>query len=418
MIVVATLQAATLTYMSVPAIDVVWEIYFQFVELTIAVIVVSVTAFQIFFVQQASHSSQGSSSWRPSWCKNKKFKKIWDKIWPSPSTEESKYKKVWNKLWPSSSSEESNPPQLNPQIPRAEMTGIRSIIDRAADSPWLGSSNSGIGQSHELQEMQSPKKAHVEPARYTMSTIDLKKEYNDMQRELQKTSPSSKPLHSNAPRMNTSAMEVEGPSSGQREMPINSLDSSVEPKQFPSVSPTRDRRSNVGIPMERPQLQLTKPKNPPILEAGVSPLGPGSYRTDFSETSKPFGESSKQQPSPSESRSPSGSVNPQSHHSLSAHPIPSPLFWDDRPLPPTPAPNPAARIEYFLGSPESPESFPQQRGIGTSESESSTARRPPGRSEEELLLRESGLQRAIKTSFEMASDPRPRVDESWFSDQG
>ncbi|MCJ1238412.1 hypothetical protein MMC14_006401 [Varicellaria rhodocarpa] len=421
MIVVATLQAATLTYMSVPAIDVVWEIYFQFVELTIAVIVVSVTAFQIFFVQQASHSSQGSSSWRPSWCKNQKFKKIWDKIWPSTSTEGLKYKKVWNKLWPSSSTEESNAPWLDPQIPRAEMTGIRSIIDRAADSPWLNSGKRGIGQSHELREMQPPKQAHVEPARYTMSTIDLKKEYNDMQRELQKKLPPSKPLYLNALQMNTSTMEVGEPSSAQREMPISSLDSSfktAKPKQFPSVSPTRDQRSKVGIPMERPQLQPAKPRIPPIPKTGVSPLGPDSDGINFSETSRPFGEPSKQQPPPSESKSASGPVNAQSHHPLSAHPIPSPLFWDDRPLPPTPAANPAVRIEYFLRSPKSSENFPRQRSVGTRESEPSTARRPPRRSEEELLLRESGLQRAIKTSFEMASDPRPRVEESWFSDQG
>lgn len=89
MVVVAILQAATLTYMGVDAIDVVWEIYFQFVELTLAIMVVSVTAFRAFFVQRASRS-QDSPRTPSNWSSNR-YRQAFKKVWPSTSTESGRH---------------------------------------------------------------------------------------------------------------------------------------------------------------------------------------------------------------------------------------------------------------------------------------------------------------------------------------
>lgn len=74
MIVCAVLQGATLETGGIQAIDVVWQIYFQIVELTLAVMVVSLTAFRTFFIQRGSRNNTPRAP-NPKWYSYKKWKK-------------------------------------------------------------------------------------------------------------------------------------------------------------------------------------------------------------------------------------------------------------------------------------------------------------------------------------------------------
>ena len=81
MMVVAILQGATITYQGVNAIDVVWELYFQFIELTLAVLVVSLTAFRTLFVgHRAKNSRRVSTPSQKKWYSNGSAKRVWKKI--------------------------------------------------------------------------------------------------------------------------------------------------------------------------------------------------------------------------------------------------------------------------------------------------------------------------------------------------
>ena len=405
LIVVAVLQAATLTYMGVPAIDVVWEIYFQFVELTLAVIVVSATAFQIFFIQRAQQDSNSSLLCMPkcSWCKQEKYKKAWSKVWPSANTEE------------------SHAPQLNPQIPRAELTGIGSAIDRAAASPSLDGGGGGSEQAHELREIRPSKRARVEPVGTIMSMIDPVKEYNNLQRELHTMLSPSKTLHSHA-QSNMGVVEAGEDSSAHLAMPFSSFDSSsetVKPKISPSVFATRDQRLNISPPLEKtqPQPQLGQPGKYSVPQAGVSPLEPHPHLINFSQPSQFFSELSRRQLSSTESKSSSDPSSSQLRRPIiSSRPTYLPVFQDDDPLPSALSVDPAARIEHFLASSNSPQKSLRERSIVMSPSEPSMARRPRRQGREELLLQESGLESATQNSLELASDGRPRVNEGWFLD--
>ena len=75
MIICAILQGATLETEGVDAIDVVWQIYFQMVEICLAVTVVSLTAFRTFFVQRSSRHNTPRSPQNPKWYSYKKWKK-------------------------------------------------------------------------------------------------------------------------------------------------------------------------------------------------------------------------------------------------------------------------------------------------------------------------------------------------------
>ena len=75
MIICAILQGATLETEGVNAIDVVWQIYFQMVEICLAVTVVSLTAFRTFFVQRGSRNNTPRSPQNPKWYSYKKWKK-------------------------------------------------------------------------------------------------------------------------------------------------------------------------------------------------------------------------------------------------------------------------------------------------------------------------------------------------------
>ena len=75
MIICAILQGATLETEGVDAIDVVWQIYFQMVEICLAVTVVSLTAFRTFFVQRGSRNNTPRSPQNPKWYSYKKWKK-------------------------------------------------------------------------------------------------------------------------------------------------------------------------------------------------------------------------------------------------------------------------------------------------------------------------------------------------------
>lgn len=84
MIVVAILQGATLETGGVAAIDVVFQICFQFYELAIAVMVVSLTAFRTFFIghRQRSRASRSPrhSNEKKKWYSSDSAKKAWKKV--------------------------------------------------------------------------------------------------------------------------------------------------------------------------------------------------------------------------------------------------------------------------------------------------------------------------------------------------
>ena len=84
MIVVAILQGATLETGGVDAIDVVFQICFQFYELSLAVLVVSLTAFRTFFIGHRQRSrttpSPGNSNDKKKWLSSDSAKKAWKKF--------------------------------------------------------------------------------------------------------------------------------------------------------------------------------------------------------------------------------------------------------------------------------------------------------------------------------------------------
>ena len=81
MMVVAILQGATITYQGIDAIDVVWELYFQFIELTLAVLVVSLTAFRTLFVgRRAKSNRRVSTPSHKKWYSNDSAKRVWKKL--------------------------------------------------------------------------------------------------------------------------------------------------------------------------------------------------------------------------------------------------------------------------------------------------------------------------------------------------
>lgn len=82
MIVVAIIQGATITYGGRDAIDVVWELYFQFVEVTLAILVVSLTAFRTLFIGRRAKNSRTSTETptQKKWYSNDCVRRIWKKM--------------------------------------------------------------------------------------------------------------------------------------------------------------------------------------------------------------------------------------------------------------------------------------------------------------------------------------------------
>ena len=82
MMAVAILQGSTITYGSTEAIDIVWALYFQFIEATLAILVVSLTAFRTLFVgyrERNPRPSTGTPS-RKKWYSNDSARKVWKKM--------------------------------------------------------------------------------------------------------------------------------------------------------------------------------------------------------------------------------------------------------------------------------------------------------------------------------------------------
>lgn len=109
MIVVTIIRVSGLHHRKADAVDLVWGIYWQWVEACIAITMVSLTAFRSFFIQ---HSSRNQSPLKQPWYAG--FKAVMINHKPSGQ-------KANTRQWP--------------QIPRGTLTGVKTFIDgrRATD---------------------------------------------------------------------------------------------------------------------------------------------------------------------------------------------------------------------------------------------------------------------------------------------
>ena len=103
MIVVAIIGVSRLHDTKANAIDGVWAVYWQWVEVCMAITMASFTVFRTFFVQ---HTQRHRAPPRRVWYSN-----IWARIRSNTSPEEEA-----SRAWPT--------------IPKSIMTGMRSFIDR------------------------------------------------------------------------------------------------------------------------------------------------------------------------------------------------------------------------------------------------------------------------------------------------
>lgn len=143
MIISAIVQISTIRT-STNAVDITWATFWQLVEATVAVVMVSLTALRSFFVARSSRVRQSPNHSSGNW--SARQAKRWLKIFKKPTREyatkgsdETENMQRW-----------SQRPQL-PEIPRATLTGIRSLI--RGERHLVSRTSNIMGSVYENDEM-------------------------------------------------------------------------------------------------------------------------------------------------------------------------------------------------------------------------------------------------------------------------
>lgn len=116
-------------------VDVVWQVYWQYVEVCIGIMIVSATAFRTFFVQRAARNSAKRSTPRSYFAQRfrQKFRNR-----PDESTDEFGY-------------------GLPGHIPGATMTGLRTFINGNGKTRTVDTMTSSLSrESEDKQPLQTP----------------------------------------------------------------------------------------------------------------------------------------------------------------------------------------------------------------------------------------------------------------------
>lgn len=120
------------------AVDVVWQVYWQYVEVCIGIMVVSATAFRTFFVQRAARSSAKRSTPRD-YVFSQRFRQKFMRRSGEP-------KEDFNGL-PS-------------HFPGATMTGMRTYIDENGEPKNVSTLASSVSRESEEEPLQPPEMVH------------------------------------------------------------------------------------------------------------------------------------------------------------------------------------------------------------------------------------------------------------------
>lgn len=137
---VSIVRVSGLKVPGLQSVDVVWQVYWQYVEVCIGIMIVSATAFRTFFVQRAARNSARRSTPRSNFALRFRQKMQRD----------------------SSESNDEFGHGLPGHIPGGTMTGIRTFIDANGKTNNLGTMTSSISRESEdkkslqtLEEMNS-----------------------------------------------------------------------------------------------------------------------------------------------------------------------------------------------------------------------------------------------------------------------